>query len=66
MLHALIADAQKRLDHARRELRLAAVNFEVPDEQLLELRVNARKIYEELAALDAKKLKKGFFSFLKF
>ncbi|QGM99256.1 hypothetical protein [Methylocystis parvus] len=65
MLHALIADAQARLDNARRELRLAAVNFEVPDEQLLELRANARKVYDELAALDRKKLKKGLFGFLK-
>ncbi|WP_457797021.1 hypothetical protein [Methylocystis sp. S23] len=65
MLHALIADAQARLDNARRELRLAAINFDVSDEQLLELRANARKIYDELAALDRKKLKKGLFSFLK-
>lgn len=66
MLHALIADAQRRLDEARRELRLAAINFDVPDEQLLELRANARKVYEELAALDQKKLKKGLLGSLKF
>jgi hypothetical protein len=66
MLHALIADAQARLDAARRELRLAAINFDVPDEQLLELRANARKVYDELAALDRKKLKKGLLGFLKF
>ncbi|PPD44190.1 MAG: hypothetical protein CTY15_08110 [Methylocystis sp.] len=66
MLHALIADAQARLDEARRQLRLAAINFEVPDEQLLELRADARRIYEELAALDQKKLKKGLLESLKF
>lgn len=66
MLHALIADAQARLDEARRQLRLAAINFDVPDEQVLELRANARRIYEELAALDRKKLDKGLFGFLKF
>lgn len=66
MLHALIADAQARLDEARRQLRLAAVNFDVSDEQLLELRANAKKIYDELAALDRKMLKKGIFGFLKF
>jgi hypothetical protein len=65
MLHALIADAQARLDESRRRLRLAAINFEVPDEELLALRADARKIYEELAALDRKKLKKGLLSFLK-
>lgn len=66
MLHALIADAQARLDEARRQLRLAAINFDVPDDELLALRANARKIYDELAALDRKKLKKGLFGFLKF
>jgi hypothetical protein len=65
MLHALIADAQARLDDARRQLRLAAINFEVPDEELLELRAKARTIYDELAGLDRKKLKGGLFSFLK-
>lgn len=65
MLHALIADAQVRLDNARRELRLAAVNLDVPDEELLELRAKARNVYNELAALDRKKLKKGLLSFLK-
>lgn len=66
MLHALIADAQARLDEARRQLRLAAINFDVPDDELLALRANAREIYDELAALDRKKLKKGLFGFLKF
>lgn len=66
MLHALIADAQARLDEARRQLRLAAINFDVSDEELLELRANARKVYEELAALDRKFLRKGLFGFLKF
>jgi hypothetical protein len=64
MLHALIADAQARLDEARRQLRLAALNFDVPDEELLELRAKARTVYNELAELDRKKLKRGLFSFL--
>ncbi|BDV34973.1 MULTISPECIES: hypothetical protein [Methylocystis] len=66
MLHALIADAQTRLDEARRQLRLAAINFEVPDDELLALRADARKIYDELAALDRKKLKKGLLGLFKF
>jgi hypothetical protein len=67
MLHALIAEAQKKLDAARRELKHAAIDFEVSDEELLEARANARKIYEELRALDAKKLSsKGLLGFLKF
>jgi hypothetical protein len=67
MLHALIAEAQKKLDAARLELKHAAINFDVSDDELLEARANARKIYEELKALDAKKLsRQGLFGFLKF
>jgi hypothetical protein len=66
MLHALIADAQARLDEARRQLRLAAINFDIPDDELLELRARARNVYEELAGLDRKKLKGSLFSALKF
>ena len=67
MLHALIAEAQKKLDDARRELKNSAINFDVSDEDLLEVRAHARRIYDELKALDEKKLKsKGLFGFLKF
>lgn len=66
MLHALIADAQARLDQARRELKAAVQDFDVPDEAVLEIRGAARKAYEELAELDRKLLKKGLFGFLKF
>lgn len=66
MLHALVADAQKRLDQARRELKSAALDFDVPDEKLLEMRGAARKVYDELSELDRKMRKKGFFGFLKF
>ena len=67
MLHALIAEAQKKLDDARRELKNSAINFDVSDEDLLEVRANARRIYNELRALDQQKLnRKGLFGFLKF
>lgn len=66
MLNALIAEAQRRLDAARRELRSAVVDFELTDEQLLEMRANARRVYNELAELDRKKLKRGLFGFLGF
>jgi hypothetical protein len=67
MLHAQIAEAQKTLDTARRELKNAAINFEVSDEELLEARANVRRIYDELKALDAKKLnRQGLLGFLKF
>lgn len=66
MLHALIAEAQRKLDVARRELRSAVMDFDVSDEQILEMRANARRVYDELAELDRKKLKRGLFAFLGF
>lgn len=65
-LNALIADARARLDHARRELKSAVLDFDVSDEKLLEMRAAARQVYDELSELDRKKLKRGFFGFLKF
>lgn len=65
-LNGLIADAQARLDQARRELKSAVLDFDVPDEELLEIRAAARRVYDELSELDRKKLKKGLFGFLKF
>jgi hypothetical protein len=66
MLNALIADAQARLDQARRELKSAVLDFEVPDDKLLELRAATRQVYDELSALDRKKLRRGLLGFLKF
>lgn len=67
MLHASIAEAQKKLDAARRELKSAAINFDISDEALLALRADARKVYEELSVLDQKLLKRqGFLGFLRF
>jgi hypothetical protein len=58
--------AQSRLDAARRELKQAVINFEVTDDQLLELRATARQAFEELRELDRKKLQAGFLSLFKF
>ena len=66
MLHALIADAQARFNEARRELRVAALDFDVSDEKLLELRANARSVFTELKELDRRLTKKGLLGWLKF
>jgi len=66
MLHTLIADAQARLNEAQRQLRLAALNYEISDEQVLELRAAARTVHEELRALDKKLLSRNPLRFLKF
>jgi hypothetical protein len=65
-LNSLIADAQARLDRSRRELKSAVLDFDVSDENLLEMRGAARRVYDELSALDRKKLRRGLFGFLKF
>ncbi len=65
-LNLLIADAQVRLDQARRELKSAVLDFDVSDETLLDMRAAARRVQDELSALDRKKLRGGLFGFLKF
>ncbi|MBY6240636.1 hypothetical protein [Methylosinus sp. Sm6] len=62
----LIALLQTKLDDARRELRTAAVNFDIPDDKLLELRDSARRTYFELKEQDRLVTHKGFFESLKF
>jgi hypothetical protein len=62
----LIAFLQSKLDDARKELRAAAVNFDIPDDRLLELREIARHAYLELKEQDRFAARKGFFASLKF
>jgi uncharacterized protein (DUF2342 family) len=62
----IVVFAQQRLDAARREIKAAVIDFDVPDEKLLQLRANARKAHEELRAMDAKLLKPGVLSLFKF
>ena len=63
---AKVTFAQSQLDASRRELKAAAIDFDVPDEKLLELRANARAADQDMRALDAKLLKKGPLSLIKF
>jgi hypothetical protein len=62
----LIAFLQSKLDQARTELRSAAVDFDISDEKLLELRETARRIFFELKEQDNFVARKGFFESLKF
>ncbi|MGA8170338.1 MAG: hypothetical protein WB816_05840 [Methylocystis sp.] len=63
---ARVTFVQDRLDAARREIKAAVIDFDVPDEKLLELRANARAAYQELRAMDARLLNKGILSLFKF
>ena len=62
--NSLVAFAQTRLDEARRKAREALVDFSVPDETVLELRVAAKRAYEELKEFDRQAAKRGLFGFL--
>jgi len=65
---AKVVFAQKRLDDARRNLKSAALDFAVSDEQLLEVRAEARNAFTELKALDDKvaRSRQGLLGILKF
>lgn len=65
MKYALVAAAQAKLDEARRALRLAANDFNVTDETVLELRAAARHAYTELKELDRNASKPGILSLFK-
>ncbi len=64
--NSLIALLQQKLDSARRELRSAAVDFEISDEQLLALRASARQIFLELRSRYRQAAQKGLLAALKF
>jgi len=39
---------KSKLDLARREMRGAVINLDVPDDKLLELRADTRRLFEEV------------------
>jgi hypothetical protein len=59
----LIASAQTRLDDARRKVKQAVIDFSIADEDILEMRNEARRAYDDLRTVELR-AKKGFFSFL--
>jgi hypothetical protein len=64
--NSFVAFSQQKLHEARRALRDAVDDFDVPDEKVLELREKARRAFEELRELDRQAAKRGLFGFLKF
>jgi hypothetical protein len=63
---SILAQMKSKLDLARRELRGAVINLDVPDDNLLELRADTRRLFEEVKELERKATKKGLFGFLGF
>jgi hypothetical protein len=64
--NSLIASAQAKLDDARRQIKDAVVNFEIPDETILALRKSARRALDELNRLERQTTKKGLLAQIKF
>lgn len=62
----LIALLQSKLDQSRKELRAAVVDFDIPDDKLLELREAARQTFIELKEQDRVYERRGFLESLKF
>ena len=63
---SILTHMKSKLDLARREMRGAVINLDVPDDKLLELRADARRLFEEVKELERKAAKKGLFGFLGF
>jgi hypothetical protein len=63
---SILAHTKSKLDLARRELRGAVINLDVPDDKLLQLRADTRRLFEEVKELERKAAKKGLFRFLGF
>ena len=57
----LIAEAQQRLEEARRHLRYSITDLSIPDEKIVELRDIARQLDAEVTRLTKKKGFLGFF-----
>ena len=64
--NSLVAFAQTRFNDVRRKAQEALVDFSVADETVLELRVAAKRAYEELKEFDRQAAKKGLLSLLGF
>ena len=63
---SILAQMKSKLDLARREMRGAVINLDVPDDKLLELRADARRLFEKVKELERKAAKKGLFGILGF
>jgi hypothetical protein len=63
---SLLTHTGSELEAARRQIRDAVIDFSIPDDNVLELRADARRIFEEVKELERKSAKKGLFGFLGF
>ena len=59
----ILAHTKSKLELARRELRGAVINLDVPDDKLVELRAHARRLFEEVKEPERKAAKEGHLAF---
>ncbi len=57
----LASYAEQKLEEARRDLGLAAMDFSIPDEKILEIRASVREAAQDVQKM---KKKKGLLGFL--
>jgi hypothetical protein len=57
---SVLAAVQANLNDLRRDLRVAAIDHDIPDEQFLELRSNYRRAEEDFRKISKKKGLLGF------
>jgi hypothetical protein len=63
---SLLAHMESQLEAARRQMRDVVIDFSIPDDKVLELRADARRVLEEVKELERKSANKGLFGFLGF
>jgi hypothetical protein len=57
LIHAQVAECQRKLDTAKRELREAIADLDVEDELIIQIRERVKEIFSELRELDRKMLR---------
>ena len=61
---SLVAHMESQLEAARRQLRDAVIDFSLPDDKILELRADVRRVMEQVQELQRTSAKRGLFGFL--
>jgi hypothetical protein len=61
---SLVAHMESQLEAARRQLRDAVIDFSLPDDKVLELRADVRRVMEQVQELQRTSAKRGLFGLL--
>ena len=61
---SLVAHMESELEAARRQLANAVIDFSLPDDKVLELRADVRRVMEQVQELQRTSAKRGLFGLL--